>query len=203
MSAERTALALCLDVLGPLTLRIDGQEVEVPGTRRRALLALLALEAGRVASTERLVECLWPDEPPDNAVQAIYNHISRLRGHLGAHADRLERRGSGYRLILEPDELDVDAARRLARAVAATPRRRIKGLAQWCPERSATPPSSRMVARSWAWTPSMDIEITPPRSSRLVGPCICRPGTSLRRSSAIPVSSRSWASTWSIPIDSR
>ena len=64
MSAERTALALCLDVLGPLTLRIDGQEVEVPGTRRRALLALLALEAGRVASTERLVECLWPDEPP-------------------------------------------------------------------------------------------------------------------------------------------
>ncbi|HSE54977.1 MAG TPA: BTAD domain-containing putative transcriptional regulator, partial [Nocardioidaceae bacterium] len=118
MSAERTALALCLDVLGPLTLRIDGQEVEVPGTRRRALLALLALEAGRVASTERLVECLWPDEPPDNAVQAIYNHISRLRGHLGAHADRLERRGSGYRLILEPDELDVDAARRLARAVA-------------------------------------------------------------------------------------
>lgn len=119
MSTERTGLALCLDVLGPLTLRVDGQEVEVPGTRRRAVLGLLALEAGRVASTERLVDCVWPDEPPDNAVQAIYNHISRLRGHLGAHADRLERRGSGYRLTLEPYELDADAARRLARAVAA------------------------------------------------------------------------------------
>lgn len=76
MSTERSALALCLDVLGPLTLRVDGQEVEVPGARRRALLALLALEAGRVASTERLVDCLWPDEPPENAVQAIYSHIS-------------------------------------------------------------------------------------------------------------------------------
>jgi predicted ATPase/DNA-binding winged helix-turn-helix (wHTH) protein len=118
MSTERTGLALCLDVLGPLTLRVDGQEVEVPGARRRAVLGLLALEAGRVVSTERLVECVWPDEPPDNAVQAIYNHISRLRGHLSAHADRLERRGSGYRLTLAPDELDAEVARRLARAVA-------------------------------------------------------------------------------------
>jgi predicted ATPase/DNA-binding SARP family transcriptional activator len=119
MTNERTALAVCVDVLGSLTLRVDGRVVEVPGVRRQALLALLALEAGRVISTERLVDRLWPDEQPLNAVQALYNHISRLRGHLGEHADRLERRGSGYRLNLERYELDADAARRLAQAAAA------------------------------------------------------------------------------------
>ena len=55
--------------------------VDVPGARRRALLALLALEADRAVGTDRLVDSLWPDDPPDNAVQALYNHVSRLRGH--------------------------------------------------------------------------------------------------------------------------
>lgn len=117
MSADRTSLALCVDVLGPLTLRVEGSEVVVPGTRRRALLALLALEAGRGIGAERLVDCLWPEEPPANAVQALYNHVSRLRGHLGPLADRLQRQGAGYRLHLEPDELDATAARRFARSV--------------------------------------------------------------------------------------
>ena len=120
MNLERTDLAVCVDLLGSLTLRVDGQVVEVPGVRRRAVLALLALDAGRVVSTERLVDSLWPDEPPVNAVQARYNHISRIRGHLGVYADRLERQGSGYRIRLEPDELDADAGRRLAREVAAS-----------------------------------------------------------------------------------
>jgi DNA-binding SARP family transcriptional activator len=85
-----------------------------PGVRRRALLVLLAVEGERGASAERLVDALWPDDPPENAVQALYNHVSRLRGHLGSLGDRLERHGSGYRLRLEPFELDADAARRLA-----------------------------------------------------------------------------------------
>jgi len=43
MSAERTALALCLDVLGPLTLRVDGQEVgDQAVAELRALAGVLA-----------------------------------------------------------------------------------------------------------------------------------------------------------------
>lgn len=120
LTADRSTLALCVDVLGHLELRVDGRTVEVPGARRRALLALLALEAGHNVSAERLVDCLWPDEAPDNAMQALYNHISRLRGHLGALGGRLQRHGAGYRLHLEPYELDADAARRLAQSVGAT-----------------------------------------------------------------------------------
>ena len=93
---------------------VEGRIVDVPGSRRRALLALLALEAGRTVGVQRLIEALWPDDPPDNTVQALYNHISRVRGHLGLLAGRLERRANGYRLHLEPWELDIDAVQRLA-----------------------------------------------------------------------------------------
>lgn len=103
-----------MDVLGTLVLRVQGAEVGVPGSRRRALLALLALEGDRGASTERLVDSLWPDDPPEHAVQALYSLVSRLRRHLGPLADRLELQANGYRLRLEPFELDADAARRLA-----------------------------------------------------------------------------------------
>jgi predicted ATPase/DNA-binding SARP family transcriptional activator len=114
MPADRSQPALSVALLGPLALRVDGGDVAVPGARRRALLAALALGSGRVIGADRLVDILWPEEPPENAAQALYNHVSRLRSHLGARAERLERHGGGYRLRLEPDELDVDVARRLA-----------------------------------------------------------------------------------------
>ncbi len=119
MNLDRARLAVRVDVLGPLRLCVDGRPVEVPGVRRRALLALLALDAGRAVSTTRLVDALWPEDPPGNAHQALYNHVSRLRGHLGPHAHRLRRGEAGYRLDLEAEELDAAAARRLASAVTA------------------------------------------------------------------------------------
>jgi len=111
---DRTGLPLCVDVLGPIALRVDGAPVDVPGLRRRALLAMLALAGRDGISVGRLMETLWPDDGPDNAAQALYSHVHRLRRHLGPRAERLERHGSGYRLRIEPFELDADAARRLS-----------------------------------------------------------------------------------------
>ncbi|WP_332644114.1 BTAD domain-containing putative transcriptional regulator [Aeromicrobium sp.] len=110
---NRSELALTVNVLGPLSLHLEDRVVDVPGFRRRALLALLALAGDRGLTTARLVDSLWPDDPPDNATQALYNHISRLRSQLQPMSDRLEKREGGYRLRLEPYELDVDAVRRL------------------------------------------------------------------------------------------
>jgi DNA-binding SARP family transcriptional activator len=100
MDQEPRAPALWVGVLGPLALRVDGAEVRVPGTRRRALLATLALARGRAVGVDRLVDALWPEDPPDDAAQALYNHVSRLRGHLGSGAGRLTRHGPGYVLEL-------------------------------------------------------------------------------------------------------
>jgi len=110
--------ALRVDVLGPLRLGVAGQHVEVPGQRRRTLLALLALSAGRVLSSDYLVDALWSEDPPDNAGAALHSHVSRLRRDLGPAASRLRRQGAGYALELGPDELDATAARKLAGSVS-------------------------------------------------------------------------------------
>jgi DNA-binding SARP family transcriptional activator/ABC-type branched-subunit amino acid transport system substrate-binding protein len=50
----------------------------VKGTKQRALLALLLLDANNVVSVERLVDGLW-DDPPDTALTALHGHVSQLR----------------------------------------------------------------------------------------------------------------------------
>ncbi|MEU5592929.1 BTAD domain-containing putative transcriptional regulator [Streptomyces sp. NPDC020298] len=100
-----------VEVLGPLRLLVDGSPVEVPGPRRRAVLALLALAEGRSVTVGRLVDALWPSGVPASGRQALHNHISRLRGHLGPAADRLETQHDGYRLALRHGEFDLARAR--------------------------------------------------------------------------------------------
>lgn len=111
---RHSAGMLSIGVLGPLTLRVDGRDVDVPGRQRRVLLALLALAGGRPVGQDRLVDALWEDEPPGKAEQALYNHVSRLRTHLRPHGDRLERVPAGYRLRLLDGELDAEVVRRIA-----------------------------------------------------------------------------------------
>ena len=125
---------LAVAVLGPLELRVDGAAVEVPGSKRRAVLALLALAGGRVVSADALIDAVWSEEPPDTARQALQSHISRLRRSLGPSATRLERRGEGYRLELAAEDLDATVARRAARQLsghetAADPDRRVAAIA--------------------------------------------------------------------------
>ena len=60
--------------------------------------------------------------------------------------------------------------KKLARAVPATPRRRISGCAQWWPARTATPSASSAADRSWGWTPGKLNEKTPARISGVPGP---------------------------------
>jgi predicted ATPase/DNA-binding SARP family transcriptional activator len=108
-----------VELLGPLRLVVDGAAVDVRGPKRRAVLALLALAEGRTVSVDSLVDALWPAEVPDSGRQALHSHVSRLRGHLGPAAVRLETWPDGYRLLLEDDDLDVPQARRLLTAARA------------------------------------------------------------------------------------
>src|SRR4051794_8623216 len=94
-----------VEVLGPLRLVVDGEPVDVPGPKRRAVLALLAIAEGRTVTVDHLVDALWPSEVPESGRQALHTHVSRLRAHLGPAATRLETRRDGYRLGLGAGEL--------------------------------------------------------------------------------------------------
>ena len=106
-------------ILGPLEVAIDGEPVALGGHKQRALLALLLLDAGRVVSTDRIVDALWGERPPRTALTSLQNFVSQLRKVLGAEA--LETKPPGYRLRIAPGELDLNRFRALVEEARAAP----------------------------------------------------------------------------------
>ncbi|MET7373017.1 BTAD domain-containing putative transcriptional regulator [Micromonospora arida] len=104
-------------ILGPTQVVLaDGREVSVGGPRLRALLALLLLDAGRVVSAERLIDGLYGEHPPRGAANALQSQVSRLRQALPAEHDPVEFHPAGYRLAVDPDDVDAYRFERLAEA---------------------------------------------------------------------------------------
>ncbi|TQM78100.1 putative ATPase [Saccharothrix saharensis] len=92
-------------VLGPMVVRrADGSEVRVGGPRLRALLAVLVVDAGRVVGVDRVSEALYGPCPPAGVANAIQSQVSRLRALLDVE---VERSPAGYRLVVDPGEVDV------------------------------------------------------------------------------------------------
>ena len=100
-----------LRLLGPLEALRDGRAVTLGGAKPRALLAVLALDLGRVVSADRLVEALWPGETPDSAPHAVQVYVSQLRKALGPV---IVTRPPGYALELDRGSVDLDVFARLA-----------------------------------------------------------------------------------------
>ncbi|MEU7609205.1 BTAD domain-containing putative transcriptional regulator [Micromonospora sp. NPDC049204] len=95
-------------MLGPFEVRADvGTVIDVPGARLRGLLTALALNPGRVVPKGTLVDWIWGEHPPSDAANALHRLVSRLRKALPEGS--IEGQADGYRLIVEPD--DVDAVR--------------------------------------------------------------------------------------------
>lgn len=84
----------------------DGSELALR-PKSRALLALLALDPGRVVPAHKIVAGLYGDAPPTRAGNAVQAQVSRLRQRLGAGTVEFHR--DGYRLVAAPR--DVDAQR--------------------------------------------------------------------------------------------
>ncbi|MBC6457907.1 AfsR/SARP family transcriptional regulator [Actinomadura sp. HBU206391] len=76
-------------VLGPLLVTVGGQAVRMGADKQRALLAALALRAGRPVPYERLMDCVWGEEPPATARATLYSYARRLRQSLGSEGKRL------------------------------------------------------------------------------------------------------------------
>ncbi|GAB2482231.1 AfsR/SARP family transcriptional regulator [Nocardiopsis aegyptia] len=94
-------------ILGLLEVRTPEGPVEISGRHHPRLLAILLDQANRVVPTERLIEGLWDDQPPATAVRQVQNIASALRRRLGTAGERLRKVGTGYRIDVETDELDV------------------------------------------------------------------------------------------------
>jgi DNA-binding SARP family transcriptional activator/class 3 adenylate cyclase len=99
------------EILGPLEVSADGRPLPLRGQKQRAVLALLLLDAGRVVSTDRLIDALWGEQPPRTAATSLQNFVSQLRKLIGS--DVLVTKPPGYILRIEPEQLDLGRFRRL------------------------------------------------------------------------------------------
>ena len=90
-----------LRLLGPVQAVRAGRDVPLGGPRQRAVLALLALEAGRVVLTGQLVEEVWGGRAPPGAAKTLRSYVSRLRSVLAPEVAVVSR-GGGYAVNVGP-----------------------------------------------------------------------------------------------------
>ncbi|WP_116949596.1 AfsR/SARP family transcriptional regulator [Jiangella endophytica] len=100
-----------IDLLGPMRLRADGRLVDVTTGRLRALIAVLALSAGRTVTVAQLIETLWAENLPASPRRSVQTYVTRLRTLLGP--DLIATSATGYLLHAEPDAVDVLRFQRL------------------------------------------------------------------------------------------
>ena len=91
--------------------------MSVPGGKTSELLVRLALDAGMLVRTERLVEDLWADDAVRTSRNTLQSKVAKLRRALGDAAVIVSGDG-GYTLAVDPD--DVDALAVLRQTAAAS-----------------------------------------------------------------------------------
>jgi DNA-binding SARP family transcriptional activator len=117
MPVEPATLRVTL--LGPFKVELGAGELSVPGAKRRALLAMLAVRGGRVVTMETLIDELWGPDLPCEPRNAVHHHVARLRSELGRES--IEAYPDGYALrsaIVDTIEFEqlLKAAREAQRA---------------------------------------------------------------------------------------
>jgi DNA-binding SARP family transcriptional activator len=99
------------DLLGPLRVTIGDRPLPLGGTKQRALLAHLLLNANRTVTPGQLADVLWPREPPTSATANLQTYVWRLRRLLPETA--LRTHGPGYSLAVDPGDVDAHRFTRL------------------------------------------------------------------------------------------
>ena len=93
-------------MLGPLVVEGNRGRIDLGGPKQRLVLALLLSDAGRFVSTDRLIDGIWGESPPDAARNTLQSYVSNLRRALGSAESIIEGRDGGYELHLREDDLD-------------------------------------------------------------------------------------------------
>jgi len=95
-------------LLGNLEVKqADGEPVSVTRLRHLQVLANLLSTPNTVISTERLMSGLWEDKAPVSARGNLKSYVCDLRKVLGKLDVPIETMGSGYRIVLDPSDVDV------------------------------------------------------------------------------------------------
>ena len=117
---------LRFELLGAVRAVRAGHELELGPAKQRAVLAVLLLQPGRPVGTDRIVDAVWGDEPPENGANVVQKYVAGLRRALDPDrsprtpGELLALTGAGYRLDVRPPALDVEQFRAGVSRAAST-----------------------------------------------------------------------------------
>jgi predicted ATPase/DNA-binding SARP family transcriptional activator/class 3 adenylate cyclase len=94
-------------LLGSIMVRVDGNRVDLSGVLEKALLARLSINPGSAVSQSRLIDDLWGESPPNNAVGSLQTLVYRLRKALGPAGSAISRVDNGYKLDALAEQVDA------------------------------------------------------------------------------------------------
>ncbi|GIH89456.1 BTAD domain-containing putative transcriptional regulator [Planobispora siamensis] len=104
-------------VLGPVEVVVDGTLLTISGRRQRVVMALLALNAGRVVPLDLIIDAVWGEDPPASARNQIAICVTQLRRVLRASGEELIAAvPPGYQLRPNAVTVDLSLAEELVRA---------------------------------------------------------------------------------------
>ncbi|WP_369242773.1 BTAD domain-containing putative transcriptional regulator [Streptomyces sp. R21] len=107
------SVALRFSVLGPVRAWRGSESLPTGSPQQRALLAALLLREGRTATASELIDALWGDESPSQALAAVRTYASRLRKVLDPGVLASESGGYAIRSLAD-GALDLSVAQELA-----------------------------------------------------------------------------------------
>lgn len=96
-------------LLGPVAVTGPAGTAVVGSRVQQVLLAMLAVQPGRLVAVDELVQAAWGEEPPPTVTSALRVHVAHVRRALAAGAadgSVLQHRGGGY--VVDPAEVGCD-----------------------------------------------------------------------------------------------
>ncbi|MBP2477547.1 DNA-binding SARP family transcriptional activator [Crossiella equi] len=104
---------LRFELLGPVRAWLDGTEVDLGAPQQRALLGVLLLHEGAVATSDALVSAVWGETAPPAVGGMVRSYVSKLRRVLGdgRPATVIRSGAGGYSMPTQPGMLDLTDVR--------------------------------------------------------------------------------------------
>ncbi|WP_340380341.1 BTAD domain-containing putative transcriptional regulator [Streptomyces sp. SS7] len=117
-------MTVLFTLLGDIGMRVGTRPVNLGPALQRAVLAALLVDAPHAVSVDRLAERVWGDRLPGRSRDSLYSYLSRLRTALSSassadEAARIAKEPGGYRLIVNPDAVDLHRFRALVASARA------------------------------------------------------------------------------------
>ncbi|HEX6299748.1 MAG TPA: BTAD domain-containing putative transcriptional regulator [Acidimicrobiia bacterium] len=133
------------NVLGPVTVVVGPEALNIGGPKQRTVLAMLIANSGRPVPNDAIVDAVYGDEAPDRGRRRVQTYVSTLRSIVG---DIIIKDGRGWTLRVDRSQIDAFRFEDLYESVH--------------PGAGATPEASARLLREalalWRGHPYADIE---------------------------------------------